>query len=121
MDGFSGDVVPPGVCFVVDQQDQTVVQATGAEVMQFPVCDRRQTDAAVADRSECHDPGFPGQFSLSDVVINHLSSDQSAVLTAPFEQQQTLRVRQAETADGFRALVDVESLKPVGGFQSGLR
>jgi hypothetical protein len=88
MDSFSCDVVPVLVGFVINQQHQAVVESTGTEMMQLSVNDRCQTDTAVVDRSERDNVRYTSEFTLSDMMIVHLLSDQCAALTIPLEHEQ---------------------------------
>jgi len=88
VDGFARYMVPIRLRFVVDEQNQSVVQPAGTVVMQIVVNQRSQTDSAVADDSESDHVGLTGKLSLSDVVIDHLLAKQRATLATAFEDEQ---------------------------------
>jgi hypothetical protein len=50
--------------------------------------DRRQTDTAIARRSESHQIGLARQFSLANVMVSHLPRKQRAgLIVAPNKDQ----------------------------------
>lgn len=88
MHRLSTDVVPVGLGFIINEQQQAVVDSTGAEVVKFAVYDGSQTDSRMTDRSEGHQVGMPLQLSLSHMVVDHLGDQEGSLLTTPLEQQQ---------------------------------
>ena len=74
MDGFARDVIPIGPAFVVNEENKSVIKSPGAKVVNLPLNGWRQTDATVADTSECDQIRRTDKFSLSDVMIDHLAS-----------------------------------------------
>ena len=74
--GFARNVVPVGIGFVIAQQDQSVVQASGCKLVNFTINDWRQTDTGVANSSEGHQPGVTVHVSLGNVVEADLRQDE---------------------------------------------
>ncbi len=64
VDRLTGDVVPIRVRFVIDEEDETVIETTGAEMVELAVHDRRQTDATMADGSEADEIGLAFELAL---------------------------------------------------------
>jgi len=117
VDGFAGDVVPVGAGLVVDQQDEPVIETTGAEMVDFPSDHWRQTDAAVADRSERDKIRFTGKFALSNMVIHHLFLQQGTSLTGPLEDEKLFFGFQVGFVQRNSIAGDVESLERVWTFE----
>ncbi len=72
MDRFAGGVIPVAAGLVVGQNDETIVESPGAEVVQPPVDEWGQTDPSVADQSKDDDIRLSVQIPLSGVIIGHL-------------------------------------------------
>lgn len=104
MDRLAGDVVPVGPRLVVDEEDEAVVQAPGAEVEEAPVVTRRQTDAAVADCSEADEVRLAGQKSLRDVRVRQLARQEGPTLAAPLDDNELHARRQGEARQPLRAV-----------------
>jgi len=92
MDGFPCDVIPIGSGFVINQKYQAVIEPSCTEVMKSAVDDRCQTDTAVADDSEGDDIRFACQFTLRDMVIDHLLCQHRSVFCVAFKNDEALCV-----------------------------
>jgi len=69
---LTGDVIPIGERFVIDEEDETVIKTTGAEMMELAIDNRRQTDTAMTDRSKADEIGLACELALREMVIGHL-------------------------------------------------
>jgi hypothetical protein len=83
-----------GACLGISQDHQAVSQADSTEVINLLSDNRRQTDAAVAGRSEGNQERLAGNRSLGYVVICHLASNKSPHLAAQTEDEELSRVGQ---------------------------
>ena len=72
MHRFAGDVVPIRERFVIDEEDETVIETTGAEMVELAIHDRRQTDTTMADGSKADEIGLACELALCEVVVGHL-------------------------------------------------
>ncbi len=54
LEGFSSEVIPQGPRLRITKNGQSISQSYCPEVMDLSVYDRRQTDTAIAGRSEGH-------------------------------------------------------------------
>ena len=85
VDGFARDVIPIGPAFVVDEQNQSVIEPTRTKVVNLSVNGRRQTDATVADTSERDQIRRTNKFALGNVMIDHLARQQCSTFALPLE------------------------------------
>lgn len=119
MKRLAGKVVPVAASFIVDQQDQTIVQTTGREVIKIAFYDRRQTDAAVADSSETDQIWLPGQSSLGYMMVGQFAHDQRPAFPFAFDHQNFGCVRQGAKLQRFPAVGHPIAQKQVRAAQVG--
>ncbi len=88
MHALTRDVVPIGLRFIVDKQQQSVIESAGAEMVNRPVDDGSQTDARIAGASERNHIRLPGQLALSHVMVEHLISNEGPSLGVSLKNEQ---------------------------------
>lgn len=119
MQRFTRDMVPVGVCLIVDKQYQTVIETTRTEMVSTTVDVWRQTDPTVAYDSEGYQERFAGQFALGDMMIGHLAHEQGAVCPRPLEDNKLFAVRNSHFGQFDGCLRDCKSCKEVRAFEHG--
>lgn len=73
MNRLSGDVVPIGLGLVIDEENQAVVEAAGAEVMFYAIDDGGQTDPTIANASKRDQVRGSRQSALGHVGTGELA------------------------------------------------
>ena len=119
MDRFAGDVVPIAAGLVVGQNDQTIVESPGAEVVQPPVDKRGQTDPGVADQSKSDNIRLSVQIPLRDMIVGHLLDKEGQPVVTALEQQDQFTGIESAGGQRLAARRHAEAREMIGSLEMG--